>query len=233
MNGIDDLSSCLACSVACALGGAGVRVRRRGRARRRSAWPARRKAGGAGARAKGGGNRRQPAASQERADDAQGARESRTPRQKKRPTLAPAHRTGRPDDRHRACSGSCPRPRGVVAAVGAVLRAGIALGRAAGRLCLRRSACRAGCSGFLKKRREKQFTDEFAHAIDVIVRSVKSGLPVNEALKVVASEIPEPVGRRVQAPRRKPEGRRHHGRGPEAHVRTHADAGSELLRHRA
>ena len=47
--------------------------------------------------------------------------------------------------------------------------------------------------GFLTARREKAFTREFAPAIDTIVRSVKSGLPVNEALKVVASEIPEPV----------------------------------------
>lgn len=46
---------------------------------------------------------------------------------------------------------------------------------------------------FLKKRRQKKFTNEFANAIDVIVRSVKSGLPVNEALKIVAKEIPEPV----------------------------------------
>jgi tight adherence protein B len=46
---------------------------------------------------------------------------------------------------------------------------------------------------FLKSSREKKFTREFAPAIDTIVRSVKSGLPVNEALKVVASEIAEPV----------------------------------------
>ncbi|MGH6890314.1 MAG: type II secretion system F family protein [Rhizomicrobium sp.] len=46
---------------------------------------------------------------------------------------------------------------------------------------------------FLQKRRQKQFTNEFANAVDVIVRSVKSGLPVNEALKIVAREIPEPV----------------------------------------
>jgi tight adherence protein B len=46
---------------------------------------------------------------------------------------------------------------------------------------------------FLKKRRQKKFTSEFANAVDVIVRSVKSGLPVNEALKIVAREIPEPV----------------------------------------
>jgi tight adherence protein B len=47
--------------------------------------------------------------------------------------------------------------------------------------------------GFLKMRREKKFTNEFAPAIETIVRSVKSGLPVNEALKVVSTEIPEPV----------------------------------------
>jgi tight adherence protein B len=48
--------------------------------------------------------------------------------------------------------------------------------------------------GFLKNRREKAFTKEFANAIDVIVRSVKSGLPTNEALKIVAREVPNPVG---------------------------------------
>jgi tight adherence protein B len=47
--------------------------------------------------------------------------------------------------------------------------------------------------GFLKTRRQKKFTLEFANAIDIIVRSVKSGLPTNEALKIVAREIPEPV----------------------------------------
>ena len=46
---------------------------------------------------------------------------------------------------------------------------------------------------FLKSRREKAFTNNFANAIDVIVRSVKSGLPTNEALKIVAREIPQPV----------------------------------------
>jgi tight adherence protein B len=46
---------------------------------------------------------------------------------------------------------------------------------------------------FLKGRRERAFTREFAPAIDTIVRSVKTGLPVNEALKLVATEIPQPV----------------------------------------
>lgn len=48
--------------------------------------------------------------------------------------------------------------------------------------------------GFMKARREKKFTNEFANAIDVVVRSVRSGLPTNEALKIVAKESPEPVG---------------------------------------
>jgi len=48
--------------------------------------------------------------------------------------------------------------------------------------------------GFLTNRRKKKFTDNFATAIDVIVRSVKSGLPTNEALRIVAREIPNPVG---------------------------------------
>ncbi len=47
---------------------------------------------------------------------------------------------------------------------------------------------------FRKARREKAFTNEFANAIDVIVRSVKSGLPTNEALRIVARELPDPVG---------------------------------------
>jgi tight adherence protein B len=46
---------------------------------------------------------------------------------------------------------------------------------------------------FLTKRRQKKFTNEFANGIDVIVRSVRSGLPANEALRIVAKEIPEPV----------------------------------------
>ena len=48
--------------------------------------------------------------------------------------------------------------------------------------------------GFLTRRREKKFTLEFANAIDVIVRSVRTGLPTNEALKIVAKESPNPVG---------------------------------------
>jgi tight adherence protein B len=47
--------------------------------------------------------------------------------------------------------------------------------------------------GFLKSRRQKKFVDEFSNAIDVIVRGVKSGLPVNECLKIISTESPKPV----------------------------------------
>jgi tight adherence protein B len=46
---------------------------------------------------------------------------------------------------------------------------------------------------FLKKRRQKKFVGDFSNAIDVIVRGVKSGLPVNECLKIIARESPKPV----------------------------------------
>lgn len=47
--------------------------------------------------------------------------------------------------------------------------------------------------GFLRKRRQKKFINEFSNAIDVIVRGVKSGLPVNECLKIIGRESPKPV----------------------------------------
>jgi tight adherence protein B len=48
--------------------------------------------------------------------------------------------------------------------------------------------------GFNISRRKKAFSREFANAIDVIVRGVKSGLPLNECLKIISVESPEPVG---------------------------------------
>ena len=46
---------------------------------------------------------------------------------------------------------------------------------------------------FLQKRREEKFLQYFPDAIDVLVRSLRAGLPLNEALKLIAKEIPEPV----------------------------------------
>lgn len=42
-------------------------------------------------------------------------------------------------------------------------------------------------------RRQNKFVDEFANAIDVIVRGVKSGLPLNECLGIIARESPQPI----------------------------------------
>ena len=46
---------------------------------------------------------------------------------------------------------------------------------------------------FLRKRRMTKFLDEFANAMDVIVRGVKAGLPLNDCIKIIASEAAEPV----------------------------------------
>ncbi|MEC9368534.1 MAG: type II secretion system F family protein, partial [Pseudomonadota bacterium] len=46
---------------------------------------------------------------------------------------------------------------------------------------------------FLTKRRQGKFMIEFANALDVIVRGVKSGLPLSDCLAIIAAETPEPV----------------------------------------
>lgn len=51
---------------------------------------------------------------------------------------------------------------------------------------------------FFTKRRQKKFLAEFANAIDVIVRGVKSGLPLNECLKIIAAESPSPIKEEFQ-----------------------------------
>ncbi len=47
--------------------------------------------------------------------------------------------------------------------------------------------------GFLKTRRERKFLDALPDAVDVIVRGVKSGLPLFDSLRVVATNSPEPL----------------------------------------
>jgi tight adherence protein B len=44
-----------------------------------------------------------------------------------------------------------------------------------------------------RKRRLRKFVDEFANAVDVIVRGVKAGLPLNDCIKIIANEAAEPV----------------------------------------
>ena len=43
------------------------------------------------------------------------------------------------------------------------------------------------------KKRQYKFISELANAIDVVVRGVKSGLPLNECLQVISRESPEPL----------------------------------------
>ncbi len=47
---------------------------------------------------------------------------------------------------------------------------------------------------FLVKKRTNLFVVKFADAIDLLVRGLRSGLPVTETLGVVATEVPGPVG---------------------------------------
>jgi len=48
--------------------------------------------------------------------------------------------------------------------------------------------------GSMKSKRQKLFTAHFAEAIDLIVRGIRSGLPVNECFNVVAREFEAPLG---------------------------------------
>jgi tight adherence protein B len=48
--------------------------------------------------------------------------------------------------------------------------------------------------GKLIKRRVNKFTSNFPDAIELMVRGLRSGLPITETLGIVASEIPGPVG---------------------------------------
>jgi tight adherence protein B len=47
--------------------------------------------------------------------------------------------------------------------------------------------------GRIHKRRMNKFLEEFPNAVDVIVRGVRAGLPVNECLAIISREAKEPV----------------------------------------
>ena len=46
---------------------------------------------------------------------------------------------------------------------------------------------------FLARRRQKKFVAELANSIDIIVRGVKTGLPLNDCVGIIATESPEPI----------------------------------------
>ena len=47
--------------------------------------------------------------------------------------------------------------------------------------------------GFRKNKRIKAFLNEFPNALDVITRGLRSGLPLNDCVRIIASEAAEPV----------------------------------------
>jgi len=47
--------------------------------------------------------------------------------------------------------------------------------------------------GFLGSRRTNKFTQSFSDAMDIIVRGIKSGLPVHDCLKIISRETAEPL----------------------------------------
>jgi tight adherence protein B len=53
--------------------------------------------------------------------------------------------------------------------------------------------------GFLVSGRQKKFSSQLADGIDIIVRGVKSGLPLNQCLRIIAAESPEPLRAEFQA----------------------------------
>jgi hypothetical protein len=59
-------------------------------------------------------------------------------------------------------------------------------------------ACRAGWWASWARRRMKKFSEDFANAVDVIVRGIKSGLPVHDCFKIIARESPAPLGPEFQ-----------------------------------
>ncbi|HEX5378345.1 MAG TPA: type II secretion system F family protein, partial [Phenylobacterium sp.] len=47
--------------------------------------------------------------------------------------------------------------------------------------------------GFLGGRRTKKFTADFPDAMDIVVRGIKSGMPVNDSLRIIGQECAEPL----------------------------------------
>ncbi len=47
--------------------------------------------------------------------------------------------------------------------------------------------------GMMANGRIKKFTEEFPNAIDIIVRGIKSGLPVHDCMRLISTECPDPL----------------------------------------
>ena len=92
------------------------------------------------------------------------------------------------------------RQKFMIASVGGALFTALVVFVVSGNLLLIPPALAIGGFGlplwvlsFLRKRRIKQFINEFPNAMDVIVRGIKAGLPLGDCIKIIANEAVEPV----------------------------------------
>ena len=83
------------------------------------------------------------------------------------------------------------------------------------------------------KRRIAKFTVNFPDAIELMVRGLRSGLPITETLGIVASEIPGPVGVEFRARVRQDEDRPDDGGRASGNRRPPRHARIPVLRHHA
>ncbi len=52
--------------------------------------------------------------------------------------------------------------------------------------------------GMMATRRQNKFISHFPDAIDLMVRGLKSGLPIGESIKTAGAEVPDPVGQELR-----------------------------------
>ncbi len=52
--------------------------------------------------------------------------------------------------------------------------------------------------GAMATRRQAKFVENFPDAIDLMVRGLKSGLPIGESIKTAGNEVPDPVGEELR-----------------------------------
>ncbi len=120
----------------------------------------------------------------------------------------------------RSCSAwSCCFGQSLLIALGLAFAAGL--------------ACRAGSSAWWPGRGSRSSPRAFPDAMDIIVRGIRSGLPVHDSLRVIATKPPSTLAgqfhRLVESIGMGVSGRP----GPGEDARADADAGGAVLRHRA
>lgn len=88
----------------------------------------------------------------------------------------------------------------ILVSVGAALGFGLLVLILSGQMLLAGGALLVGGFGFprwllnhLAKKRKKAFMEEFPNAIEAVVRGIRSGLPLNDCIRLIAQEAREPL----------------------------------------